>query len=82
MNKIDFEGMSQIANDGQMIWVENALTHLPGRVVGCECEMIHVDVGDRVEAWNHSDCVELTYGYRVKYDVVMNYPHEFDTHLD
>ena len=82
MNRTDYQGMCELFGDGQMIWIENQVTHLQGRVVGCESEMIEVEVGDHCEKWNHLECAEMTHGYRVNYQEVKKHPHEFDTHLD
>lgn len=82
MTRIDYEGMCELFTDGKMIWVENELTNKKGRMVGCACEMIKVEVKGQCEAWNHDNCSEMTYGYRVKYGEVKKYPHEYDTHLD
>ena len=82
MTRIDYEGMCELFSDGKMIWVENALTRIKGRMVGCQREMIEVEIGGQCETWAHVDCSEMTNGYRVNYDMVRKYPHEYDTHLD
>jgi hypothetical protein len=82
MNMTDFEGMCELSNDGQLIWVENDLTRMKGRVVGYGGDRLEVQVGEHQETWNHCDCTEMTHGYKVRYDRVKMYPHEFDTHMD
>lgn len=82
MNRTDYKGMCQLFNDGQLIWVENSDKHIAGRVTGCSEEAIEVDVKGRVESWSRDECMEMTHGYKVKYDEVLKHPHEFDTHLD
>ena len=82
MKRTDFEGMCELFNDGQMVWIENQATHKQGRVVGCEAEVIEVEVGDHREKWNRSECAEMTHGFKVKYEEVKKHPHEFDTHHD
>ena len=82
MNTTEYKGMCELFGDGQMIWVENQRTHSKGRVVGCEPEMIEVEVDNHCEKWNRSDCAEMTHGYKVNYEEVKKHPHEFDSHLD
>jgi len=82
MNRTEYQGMCELFSDGQMIWVENILNHLKGRVVGCEKGMVEVEIGDHCETWDRSECNEMTHGYKVNYDEVKKHPHEFDTHLD
>ncbi|WP_303721609.1 hypothetical protein [Malonomonas rubra] len=82
MNGTEFNGMCELFNDGELIWVENQNSHDKGRVVGCEFEMIEVEVGDHREKWNRSICSEITHGFKVNYDEVKKHPHEYDTHLD
>ncbi len=82
MNKVDFEGMCELFGDGQLIWVENQNSHVEGRVVGCDGEMIEVKVGKYNEKWDRRECGEMTHGFKVKYDEVKKHPHEYDTHLD
>jgi len=82
MNRTDYEGMCQLFNDGQLIWVENSDKHIAGRVTGCSEKGIDVDVKGRQESWSRAECMEMTHGYKVKYDEVLKHPHEFDTHLD
>ena len=82
MNTTDFQGMCELFKDGQLIWVQKLNSHMKGRVIGCEAEMIEVEVGDHCEKWSRSECAEMTHGYKVKYEEVKKHPHEFDTHLD
>ncbi len=82
MNNTEYQGMCELFNDGQMIWVENQTNHLKGRVVGCEPDMIEVEVENHCEKWKRSDCVEMTHGYKVNYEEVKKHPHEYDSHLD
>ena len=82
MNRTEFEGMCELFNDGQMIWVQRMNSHLKGKVVGCAEDMIEVEVGDHCEKWSRSDCAEMTHGFKVNYDEVKKHPHEYDTHLD
>ncbi len=82
MNRTDFEGMCELFGDGQMIWVENLNSDMRGRVIGCDAEMIEVEVGDHCEKWRRDVCIEMTHGYKVNYEEVKKHPHEYDTHLD
>lgn len=82
MNRTDYQGMCELFSDGQMIWIENELTHMKGRLVGCEPELLEVEVDNHCEKWPRRDCSELTYGYKVNYEEVRRHPHEFDTHHD
>ena len=82
MNRTEYQGMCELFGDGQMIWIENQSNHLQGRVVGCEPELIEVEVGKHCERWSPDECVEMTHGYKVNYAEVKKHPHEFDTHLD
>ena len=82
MNRTDFQGMRQLFDDGNMIWVENQLNHLKGRVIGFETDKLEVEVGNHCERWDIDICSEMTHGYKVNYDVVLKHPHEFDSHLD
>lgn len=82
MNRTEYQGMCELFSDGQMIWLENQASHLQGRVVGCEPDLIEVEVGDHCERWNPANCTEMTHGYKVNYEEVKKHPHEFDTHLD
>lgn len=82
MNRTDFQGMCELLDDGQMIWVENMQSHNKGRVVGCKQDGLEVEVDNHCEIWRSSDCSEITHGYRVNYQEVMKHPHEYDSHLD
>jgi hypothetical protein len=82
MKRTDFEGMCELAGEGRLTWVENMVSHETGRVVTCGDDTIGVDVGGARAEWVRHDCRELTHGYRVNYDEVKKYPHEFDTHRD
>ena len=82
MNRTEYQGMCELFRDGQIIWVENELTRQTGRVVGCDRQMIEVEMGNHCEIWSSGDCSEMTHGFRVKYDEVKKYPHEYDSHLD
>lgn len=82
MTTIDYEGMCELFQDGKMIWVENELNKMRGRMVGCHSNTIEVEIGGECVTWAPGDCCEMTFGYRVNYDVVRMYPHEFDTHVD
>ena len=82
MNRIDFQGMHELFDDGNMIWVENQINHLKGRVVGFEADALEVEVGSHCEKWGVEICREMTHGYKVKYGEVLKHPHEFDSHLD
>lgn len=82
MNRTDYQGMQQLFNDGNMIWIENQLNHMKGRLIGFEADAIEVEVDKHRERWDIDVCTEMTHGYRVKYDEVLKHPHEFDSHLD
>lgn len=82
MNKTEFYGMCELVNDGEMIWVEKMNSDMKGRVVGCEKEMIEVEIGNRCEKWMPNECTEMTHGFKVRYEEVMKHPHDYDTHLD
>jgi len=82
MNMNEFQGMCELFGDGQMIWVENELNHKKGRVIGCEGDMIEVEVGNHCETWDRFECAEMTHGFKVKYNEVKKHPHEYDTHAD
>ncbi|HXV21511.1 MAG TPA: hypothetical protein VD811_11065 [Desulfuromonadales bacterium] len=82
MRRTDFEGMCELAQEGRLTWVENTGSHEKGRVVSCSGEAIEVETSGHRETWNLRDCQELTYGYKVNYEEVKKYPHEFDTHMD
>ncbi|SHJ34755.1 hypothetical protein SAMN02745165_02137 [Malonomonas rubra DSM 5091] len=82
MNRTDYQGMQQLFDDGQMIWVENLLNQSKGRVIGFEPGMIEVEVDRHCERWDISNCREMTHGYAIRYDEVLKHPHEFDSHLD
>lgn len=82
MTRADFNGMCELATEGRLTWVERSDTHMAGRVMGCDGEVITVAVGKGEERWDRRDCRELTHGYRVNYDEVRKHPHEFDSHRD
>lgn len=82
MNRTDFQGMQQLFDDGNMIWVENQLNHAKGRVIGFEPNMIEVEVDKHCERWDIDVCSEVTHGYKINYSEVLKHPHEFDSHLD
>ena len=82
MNRTEFEGMCELMGDGQMVWVENQHTHAQGRLVGCAGDSLEVEIGNRCEKWNRSNCAEMTHGYKVNYEEVKKHPHEYDSHLD
>ena len=82
MKRSDFEGMCELAREGRLTWVENIPRHETGRVVDCGTDTVTVDFGGARAEWRADDCRELTHGYRVNYDEVKRYPHEFDTHRD
>ncbi len=82
MNRTDFQGIRQLFDDGNMVWVENRLNQVKGRVIGFEPDMIEVEVDKHCERWDINICSEMTHGFRVKYDEVLKHPHEFDSHLD
>jgi len=82
MNRTDLQGMRQLFDDGNMIWVENRQNQTKGRVVGFEPNFIEVEVDQHCERWDIDVCIEMTHGFKVKYDEVLKHPHEFDSHLD
>lgn len=82
MNRTEFEGMCEVFGDGGLVWVENMQTHMKGRVISCEAEMIEVVTDDHTERWDRNECAEVTHGFKVKYEEVKKHPHEYDTHLD
>ena len=82
MNRTEFRGMCELFSDGNLIWLENQATHDKGRMVGCEADMIEVEVGNHCEKWRPAECIEVTHGYKVNYGEVQKHPHEYDSHLD
>lgn len=82
MNNTDFQGMCQLVNDGETIWIENKSKEMKGLAVGCTTNMIEVEVGNHCEKWNPNECSEMTHGFKIKYEEVIKHPHEYDTHLD
>ena len=82
MNRTELQGMRQLFDDGNMIWVENQLNHMKGRVIGFEPNQIEVEVDKHCERWDIDVCSEMTHGFKVKYDHGLKHPLEVDSHLD
>ena len=56
MNRTELQGMRQLFDDGNMIWVTNQHNHMQGRVIGFETDRIEVEVDKHCERWDIDIC--------------------------